>query len=703
MRNIWNFDHVLAYTDATGGIDEAWNMNVYYNGEWKQDLTVPTLPPPKRILKPYSRIHTAPHIFYEIVGQDKRAFRSEVRVNKYHNLIKDEGKLRLLRTGYYFLRDKNAMSEIKGAFHSLVYNTKTKTLYIIKPENYHKRKKNGDMYKKLCWGKNLTRIGINNVVLESQLHVFKSEHLEWFIKDMKQYIQKEIPNISDDCTEPWNRLIALNIQHRVGKAIPNINDNFLDNLASITRPQTLEMLIDEGPIFQTIESRMKTLNKLKRNHTYKFMPVLTETHSVKKAIKAVLGEYYHNIHSKTIFDMKWEHYTYQPFNLWKFGAYTPKSIQHYISKIYKNLKSEDDWEYFTKLIKETFHIISAYRQHSINEASVNSWIKAVKRLNTIIDWGIWKDVYYMADQLGIRIRPNQFTSIDAIMDMHDALGVLRRRNMLLLDDVEINVNTKFIEVVYPKKYMGYEFKQLLTPGELKEEHDKMGHCIHSYDRQCVSGQSVIFSTKGPNGQYWTIELNGNAFNFIQAEGAYSDNCGNRFICPREIINEVFNPFANTVYKNNQDRLGYIQHCTFIETIEKLKNQAFALDDLLGNTCVDKDLTKSLENKLTSLENKLIETNNLLENMIGIMPTINTADMDISKIQKLLTSASILLSRELIKKKKRRTQNLFTIAEEAAPIPPAQIRPTINEQVGINDVLLIPDQATDFVQSTHFIQ
>ena len=693
MQNIWRFDHTLAYIDChTGDIDDAWSMNAYYGSKWKQDLTVPTLPPPKRILKPYSRIQTAPHIFYEIVGETKQRFRSEVRVNKYHNLIKDENKLRLLRIGYYFIRDKNAMSERRSIFYSLVYNTKTKALYVIKPEAEFGRKKNGDIHRNPKWNKKIVRIGVNNVILQGQLHTFKREHLEWFIKDMKKHIQEEIPDVSDACEEPWNRLIALNIQHRVGKAIPNINDNFLDNLSAITRPQTLEMLVNEKdmPDYSDVEGRIRVINKLKRDHTYKFMPVLTETHSVKKAIKAVLGEWYHNIHSKTIFNVKWEEQTYQPFNLWRFGIYTPKSIQHYISKVCKNLKSEDDWEYLTKLIRETLQIINTYVQvrGRINKPAVNSWIKTVRRLNTVIDWGTWKDIYYMASQIGIRIRPNRFTSLNDVMEMHDTLSVFRRRNRMLLDDIEITDDTKFIEVVYPKDFMTYKFKQLLTPAELREEHDKMGHCIHSYDRQCVYGHSIIFSAKGPNGRYWTIELGGREYEFIQAEGAYSDNNGKRFFCPREIITEIFVPFAKAVQWKNQSKIGYKQHCTLIETVKKLKKQVFALDDLLGIMRTDAAETEGMEDRL-------VQTNDILENLLSLMPTVNTTNMDITKIHSLLSLALNILDRDLIKKRRERRPRQI-LPEVAQAITQEQLFPPINPPAmmpaEMDDVVLIPENA-----------
>jgi len=234
--------------------------------------------------------------------------------------------------------------------------------------------------------------------------------------------------------------------------------------------------------------------------------------------------------------------------------------------------------------------------------------------------------------------------------------------------------------------MTYKFKQLLTPAELREEHDKMGHCIHSYDRQCVYGHSIIFSAKGPNGRYWTIELGGREYEFIQAEGAYGDNNGKRFFCPREIITEIFVPFAKAVQWKNQSKIGYKQHCTLIETVKKLKKQVFALDDLLG-------IMRTDAAEIEGMEDRLVQTNDILENLLSLMPTVNTTNMDITKVHNLLSLALNILDRDLIKKRKERRPRQ-AIPEAAQAITQEQLFPPINPPAVIpaemDDVILVPE-------------
>jgi hypothetical protein len=139
---------------------------------------------------------------------------------------------------------------------------------------------------------------------------------------------------------------------------------------------------------------------------------------------------------------------------------------------------------------------------------------------------------------------------------------------------------------------------------------------------------------------------------------------------------------------NQSKIGYKQHCTLIETVKKLKKQVFALDDLLGIMRTDAAETKGMEDRL-------VQTNDILENLLSLMPTINTTNMDITKIHSLLSLALNILDRDLIKKRRERRPRQI-LPEVAQAITQEQLFPPINPPAmmpaEMDDVVLIPENA-----------
>jgi hypothetical protein len=120
-------------------------------------------------------------------------------------------------------------------------------------------------------------------------------------------------------------------------------------------------------------------------------------------------------------------------------------------------------------------------------------------------WDTWYDMYNMAGQLGIRIRPNKLESSNEVRSLHDRLSNIINRDKVTIKKYK---NSTFEEFISPdKKYDGFEFIQMRTAQDLVDEGTAMHHCIGSYADKCANGRSIIFSMRKDGKGYVTIELN----------------------------------------------------------------------------------------------------------------------------------------------------------------------------------------------------
>jgi hypothetical protein len=222
----------------------------------------------------------------------------------------------------------------------------------------------------------------------------------------------------------------------------------------------------------------------------------------------------------------------------------------------------------------------------------------------------------MAGQLGLRIRPNGFESVEEIWNMHDRLSNIIRRRDRISSAINISDTFNFVEVKYPKVFKGYTFRQLIYPRDLQNETAVMGHCVHSYKYDCAKGHSVIFSATNPEGKRYTVEYETDTYNFAQAEGSYEDNNGMRNICSNELNMSVFIPFASVLAQRNS-KLNYqalsMLNLTIIESFEDVK----AIEDTL-------DITPGLAESMgpEDLDNIICRRNYLLEELLTIHNNID---------------------------------------------------------------------------------
>lgn len=679
-QNCYNFDWQLAGVEPPpqGEINmfgewEDW----IYGGNVKPDLSLLALPPPKRFLTTGSVYWVSPNVKYTFNEPSKEhKFGTYICVKKYHNI--DDTKLRLLKTSYLFLRNKGIMSEIKSKFSSLVYNVEIKILYLRQFKSEYRHNKAGCITNKRRWVKSIIRLSINSAPLQMALSNFNVLHRNKFIEDLKRIVSRDIPDVCDICKNPINRITALILQHRVGKGLVNLNDTCMNNLATISRrgfiaARVLEIKRESsGDInYQNYDAQHheKDIMKLKNNSLYKFVPTLKETGSLKKALKVVLGECYVGIYSKLLFDLDWNAISVGIETiLIKYKKQVPKSIQHYVVQALKTSPMDD----FKTLFRE---VLDVARTAHVQEHIKDAWVRTVKRLNKIIPWRIWADTYRMGGELGVRIRPNNFSNIQDVFTLHDRFSQIIRRNRDITNKyLRIGENEMFIKVAYPAEFEEYKFRQILTSKELVEESDYMGHCVHSYNTNCIQGHSIIFSVIDPESKRWTVEYSGVDYTFTQAEGNKADNNGQRYFCPGNLIQEIFAPFVLTLTRLNTYRTPYKMRCTLNLAIINVRKSLYGLDKF-----IDLDIP---ENTAQRMEFDIHNYNCVLEDLIHLnkqvidktsvvnwSPKINELLAKIANLNKLdKKEQSLVIERTQIRPVARPVARLVMQADAAELFP-----------------------------------
>ena len=658
-QNDYNFDYELANVNRPpeDRLNELWEWEDYkYEGP-KPDLNLLALPVPKRFLTIGSVYWASPNVKYTFIERSKKhKFGTYISVKKYHNI--DDAKLRLVRSGYLFLRDKDVMSEIKSRFLSLVYNVETKILYLRQFKSKHRTNKAGCITNKRNWHKSIIRLSINSTPLSIVLTDFDSGHTDKFMKDLKKIVSKDIPDVCDICKDRNNRITALILQHRIGRSLPHLNDICMSNLAAISKRTFISTRVNEiegGDSAHITEKHDKDIMKLKNNSVYKFVPTLKETGSLKKAIKVILGECYVGIYPKLLFDLDLVSIAAGSETvLIRYKKQVPKSIQHHVIQSLKTSPMDD----FKVLFKE---VLDLARSQHVQDHVKNSWIKTVKRIHETIPWHTWADTYRMGGELGVRIRPNNFNNVQDIFTLHDGFSRLIRRNRDITNQyLKIDENTMFIEVDYPIEFEDYKFRQILTPKELVEESDHMGHCVHGYDINCIRGNSIIFSVIDPENKRWTVEYSGSDYSFTQAEGNQADNGGKRYFCPDHLVQKVFAPFTPILNRLDNHGTPYKMRCTLNLATINVKKDLYGLDKL-----IDLDIP---EDTIQNIESDMHHYNCALEDLIHLNKQVGDKTLKVNlspEIQKVL---AVVENLNKINKKEQSLIANETVRLIVEPIP-----------------------------------
>jgi len=339
------------------------------------------------------------------------------------------------------------------------------------------------------------------------------------IKDIGEVVIPEPYNIdyASETSIQRMKLAVVLLQHRVGQPIHWLNYLFISNLWTIMSdphfydrtelgelrtPRTARTLMDS-------EKKENALRKSSRKKTVgKLIPNLKKSNHMRTAAKAVFGKYYSKFFVRLlnmlVIDKEF-------LSLWitcMHEGRIDKELYHWFVQSINN-NNAPLVNQIMKAINPMLYSLQADHDNAIPRSK--SYIRTCKRLkkadnNTQLDipsWHTWNDMYNMADQLNIRIRPNKLTeaSIDTV---HNKLADIVSRDREIIRKYQ---NVIFDEYISPTKYYdGFRFVQLRTAEELRHEGLVMHHCVGGYAYNCAEGTSIIFSMRKGDKSYITIEV-----------------------------------------------------------------------------------------------------------------------------------------------------------------------------------------------------
>lgn len=616
MLNNFIFDHSL---EANTG----WTA---LNDDMEADLTLPMLPPPKRFLLEDSVFNTSPETIYTVFKQPHERRKEnkhavDLDVNKIR-LYKD--KIQLIRIRYFFDRKKQFMAESRGGFKMLTYSADKRALFLIKNE-------------KLVTGRfkrTIRRISLN--VEGLQLMFFNDSYFEQWVKALHNMIKEDIPNLCDECTVTKNRVVALVLQHRIGKSLPGLTDGFIQNLSTLSSNEfILDMLYEQYQENNddTFEQGIREINKYKRKTVYKFIPILKKTNSTNKAFRALIEDkYYSNMLIKMLHDFDLNSLTRGSLKQFikNYNTKVPNSVKHLL----KNFIKTNQRDKAASLIKELRPIIHDLKDNNNVDISwvktmISNWVKTSKRIDNIIPWFTWRDLYNMSNTLNLRVRPSCFKSLTDVNQLHDEYS----RFIAIIENKKSYGIPKelmtFVEVNTPKEFNGYKIKQLLSHKDLVKESDCMGHCVHTYGNSCMSGRSIIFSIRDKyDKRLWTTEFNG-SFNLIQTEGKVGDGYMRTF--PEDsFVSSFLIPFSRKLQeKVDKKAISYpLKSELRVKQIEtELSLFSYTLDG------IGEEMAKNLK-----LDIKIDELNYKLEALIEINRIVeNSKHVDMKELSKRINA------------------------------------------------------------------
>lgn len=520
MQNTFVFDHVLSDTLKYMPTEDVFNCRESNNqvGSDTPNLGLLMLPPPKRFLLAGSTFHTSPDTMYSMyqavrTRRDEHKHAVEVESNKIR--IYDD-KLQLIRATFFFKRDTNMMSENRAGFNMLTYSIKKKALYSI-----HSYKSINGRFSKIVRRISLNKFHINNMQ-------YTGKYVDRWVDALYNAVKKDVPDVRDECNDRTGRIIALILQHRVGKGIIGLNDTLMENLGHLVSADYALRLVqkdekrsnvvpsDEDEYDAHVRT-MKMVNKLKQQTVYKFIPTLQKTGSMNKAFKILLGDSYSRAIMYIVMNYNLDVITggREDRFISDYESLVPTTAKHILSRYIKR----DDKIRAKVFIENLARMLLSMEFDEAPGYVVANWVKTMKRIGIVINWNTWKDLYRMATQLRIRVRPSRFTCINDIEVAHDAYS-----RLLQTTDSYDRLNLPpdmltFIEVDAPSDYRGYKVRQLLSKDELETESKVMGHCVHGYGDRCMRGSSIIFSvvdkfTNTP----WTVEYSGVDSQYMHGEG-----------------------------------------------------------------------------------------------------------------------------------------------------------------------------------------
>lgn len=541
--NTFVFDHALAGVLPPQGDHPL--ASLQRATDWGPPIAgLPMLPPPKRFLLSGSTFHvstdTTYHFYQEKDRKPQNADAVDVRTSKLR-IYPD--KLQLIRAKFFFKRKTNCMAEVKMGFSMLTYSIEKRALYVIQALKPNNR-----------WIKTLRRVSLNKFCIK-RLEAYERSHKDRWITALAAAVRRDVPDVYDECSIPQNRIIALIMQHRMGKSIPGLNDLFIDNLAVVTSTRFAEDLVRSSNISNsTTEKEVAAeVRRMQKRTVYKFLPALKETGSMTKAFKVLFGKHFNRTLMKILTNIPIQHIGdgNEAQFISGYNTRAPTGAKHMLSRLLK----EEEYELANGLVHQIAVVMSALKYNTISPEIVSNWAKTMSKIGEVVHWIRWKDIYSMAEQLRTRVRPSRFNSLADVNALHDAYTRLivatgGKGNKLNLPPEEL----VFLPVDIPEEYNGYKVYQLMSQADLTTESEVLGHCAAGYAEGCMLGSSILVSIHDSKDEkLWTVQYSGHDFSYIQAEGKALDlDDGNgvgltRRVHPsQDIVDSIIKPLGRVI-------------------------------------------------------------------------------------------------------------------------------------------------------------
>jgi len=549
------------------------------------DPSIPQLLPPNRFLKEGSEIWMGNDTLYLFHKYEEHigyvSLINKYRFSLYHPFI------RLISTQYWFDRSKNAMSERKTYFKLWVYNIETKQIYFIRKVKNNSRK--GSHFR------NSIRKIFNHLLLahwnnESNANQISNKFLnsimQTAIKDIGEVVIPELEGKSYEYEIQRIKLAITVLQHRIGQPTRWLNYLCVRNLWNIMGDLDFQdkLEFENFSFRKTADSKMALLinsNKCKRKKNSaairrktigQLIPNLQKSNHMRTAIKTVLGEDCSKLLVKLFNMLVIDKEFLMSWILCTRAGLIDKELYHWIAQAIN-----DNNDRLTQQIITIIDPMLYSLKNNVNYSAAvgKSYIKTCKRLKAfnkdadLPHWHTWHDMYNMADQLNIRIRPNQLTT-DDVISVHEKLTSIIRRDKNVINKYK---DVIFDEFVCPDKdYDGFHFVQLRTAEELTHEGIVMHHCVGGYASNCAEGKSIIFSMRKGDRSYVTIELSPRDNHDIIQQYTLHDIT----VTNESILNLINKWHSDCVDLHVNDVETYYDKCKkrIEEAIQKTRNETF---------------------------------------------------------------------------------------------------------------------------------
>lgn len=594
-RNLFFFDYDLACTEIY------FMCETYVIPQWKPpDPKILALPPPKRFLKEGSRFHTSPDTVYWMEGD--RSSRKEhcCHANVYKFRDDKPGKIQLIQCTYYFDRRNNMMKQMKGTLKIYTYIPAKRALYIItnEPTGYN------SALKPKKYVKRTRRVSLNYLHLAG-LQNFPRDYVTRWVNAIYKTVKRDVPDVCAENKDLSRRVIELVIQHRVGKSIPGLSSNLMSNLANVVTQAfsvqiasknfpNIPMYNGNGNVSQINPVILAEALRIKKKTVYKFLPVLKKTGSTKKAFKVLFGKYYFNTLRKLMEQIRFSASCDEMVEfITRYNDDVPTSLKHMINH-HLDIDSNETERLVNRVVVPTSRtmwlvnsIISMLKDKDNTLPHViNNWTRTMMRLKIDIAWRTWRDMYDMSVTLGRRVRPARFKAIEDVNALHD-----RYNNMIAAMNVPIaGIALEllvFLKADVPMTLPNckYLFVQLLTPTELEQESQVMGHCVRGYSNSCASGASIIVAVRDEDGEaVWTLEYAGSNFKYLHGQGVSGDE---HRPAPSEYeLTEFIYPLGKEIAKREGKKsLSFVIRAKMILHLQKMWADVDRLEYFSGMKCV----------------------------------------------------------------------------------------------------------------------